>query len=372
MSSLEVRNLSKSLGTTLAVDDVSFRVEEGEFFVLLGASGSGKSTLLRLICGLETPDSGAIWIAGREVTGLPPRERNVGMVFQDYGLYPNMNVYDNIAYGLEARRMPRHEIEQRITQAAESLGLGEMLVRSIVDLSGGEQQRVALARALAKDADVYLFDEPLSNLDPKLRYQARVNILTLHRTKGKPSLYVTHDQAEAFAIADRLGVMAHGRILQIGTVDNLLHNPANLHIASFLGSPPMNLIEGTVEKQQDTLCFMTRNLTFTIPGPWQALLARRSHARLILGLRPEAIQLADGPAAAHLEEVQTFMARVAGVETLIGETIVSLDVGTQTHITALIEDDGETDLTPGQSLRLAIDPGQVRFFDPETEQALPL
>ncbi|MBE2272082.1 MAG: ABC transporter ATP-binding protein, partial [Anaerolinea sp.] len=208
MGQLEVVNLTKTLGGRKVIDRVSFTVEDGEFFVLLGPSGCGKSTLLRLICGLESADSGEIYSSGVNITGFSPRERNLGMVFQDYGLYPNMNVYQNIAYGLEARNVPKAEIEKRIPAAAEKLGLSALLRQNITELSGGEQQRVALARAMVKDADAYLYDEPLSNLDPKLRHKARTDIVAVHNLKRKPSVYVTHDQSEAFAMADRIAILS--------------------------------------------------------------------------------------------------------------------------------------------------------------------
>ena len=217
MSGLQVNHLTKQLAGNTIVDDVSFEIADAEFFVLLGPSGGGKTTILRLICGLEAPDSGTIVIDGRDVTTSPPRERNIGMVFQEYGLYPNMDVFHNVAYGLEARGVPKAEVRERVTQAAAVLGLSTMLGQSVVDLSGGEQQRVALARALAKDASVYLYDEPLSNLDAKLRHHTRRQIMDIHQRKRKPSLYVTHDQGEALAMADRIGVMAKGRLQQVGT-----------------------------------------------------------------------------------------------------------------------------------------------------------
>ncbi|MHB0966163.1 MAG: ABC transporter ATP-binding protein, partial [Bellilinea sp.] len=244
MGQLEVQNLVKSYGSKEVIANISFSVRDGEFFVLLGPSGGGKSTILKVISGIEKADSGRILLADRDITNIPPRDRNVGMVFQDYGLYPHMNVFENIAYGLEARGMPRAEIATRVKESADRLGLTPLIDRVIVDLSGGEQQRVSLARALAKDAEVYLFDEPISNLDPKLRAQARRDIIMLHRMKQKPSLYVTHDQNEALAIADRIAIIAQGKLQQVGTSNDLIQNPANLFVAGFIGTPPMNLLSG--------------------------------------------------------------------------------------------------------------------------------
>ncbi len=268
MSDLEVQGLVKRFGKNLVVNRVSFHVNDGEFFVLLGPSGGGKTTILRMICGLELPDDGRIVLNGQDVTKLNPRQRNLGMVFQDYGLYPSMDVYGNIAYGLEARHVPKAKIQKLVPQAAAKLGLTPLLHNNINDLSGGEQQRVALARILVKDADAFLYDEPLSNLDPKLRYQARRDIISVHRTKQKPSIYVTHDQTEAFALADRIAVIAKGHLQQVGTSDELIETPANMFIARFVGSPPMNLLTGNlVRKDLDYVVQVGEN-EFSLPRKW--------------------------------------------------------------------------------------------------------
>jgi multiple sugar transport system ATP-binding protein len=370
MSGLEVRGLVKDLGRNRVVDGVSFQIKDGEFFVLLGASGSGKSTLLRLICGLEEPDEGEVWVANREITRLPPRERNLGMVFQDYGLYPNMDVYENIAYGLEAKRLPRGEIEERVTQAAERLGLTPLLRRPIVDLSGGEQQRVALARALARDADAYLFDEPLSNLDPKLRYQARRDIMTIHRQKNRPSLYVTHDQSEAIAMGDRIGVLAEGRLQQVGSADDLLQRPANLHVARFVGSPPMNLIDGKIRREGDQHQFVADGLVISLPAHWQSVLDGYNKPEVVAGLRPEAILLAGSADAAEATAIATFTAHVEDVEALIGETALTLRLGNELHLDALLDDEGDLELAAGERHTFAFDSARLCLFDPGSEVAL--
>lgn len=375
MAKLEVNHLVKRFGERAIVNDVSFHVDDGEFFVLLGPSGGGKSTLLRLICGLEQPESGQIVIGGRDVTRVPPRERNIGMVFQDYGLYPNMNVYQNIAYGLEARGVGRAEVERRVTAAAQKLGLAEMLKRSIVDLSGGEQQRVALARALAKDADVYLFDEPLSNLDPKLRTQARRDIQNVHREKGKPSLYVTHDQTEAFALGDRIAIIHDGRLQQVAQPQALLTAPANVFVATFIGSPPMNVVRAALVRQSDGACVVAGGLQVSLPDRWRPALERFGKDEIILGLRPNALAVDGQLAEFEVRPENTFSARVDDVEPLMGEMIVTLSVdgrnaGDRTLvINAVFPDTGEP-IEPGRTLRVGIDAGSVCLFDPDTEQAL--
>lgn len=369
MSTLEVRNLTKHLGGNLVVDDVSFRVEKGEFFVLLGASGSGKSTLLRLISGLESPDAGQIWIDGEDKTQATPRDRNIGMVFQDYGLYPNMNVYENIAYGLKARGAADWIIKERVPAAAEVLGIAQHLDRSIVDLSGGEQQRVALARALVKDADLYLYDEPLSNLDPKLRYRARRDIMDMHRSKNMPSLYVTHDQTEAYSMGDRIAVMAHGRIQQIGTADELLLEPANAYVARFIGSPPMNLLRGQIQRQEGKAYLQAADLALELPRLAAQRLDGYTGQELLVGFRPNAVVLAETPDAYELEKPQWLEAEVVDVEALIGEVIFILRLGEHT-ITGVCADDYLERLQEGESVRFAIDPDQLRLFDAQTEKAL--
>ncbi|WP_165368270.1 ABC transporter ATP-binding protein, partial [Phytoactinopolyspora endophytica] len=292
MAGLQVQGLTKRLGDHLAVDDVSFDARDGEFFVVLGSSGSGKTTTLRMICGLEEPDEGEIVIGGRAVTSLPPRERNLGMVFQEYGLYPSMDVFGNMAYGLQAQKeLPKAEIESRVRHAAERLGLTDYLHRPITDLSGGEQQRVALGRAMVKDADAYLYDEPLSNLDPKLRHRIRRDIKALHEEKGKPSLYVTHDQAEALAMADVMAVMAHGRVQQVGPPTQLLDSPANVFVATFLGSPPMNLLTAVLKDSDGQWQAFTDRTALSLPPVWNGALSEYGKTHVTVGIPPSGLTL---------------------------------------------------------------------------------
>ncbi|HLV37538.1 MAG TPA: ABC transporter ATP-binding protein [Spirillospora sp.] len=371
MGQLQVIDLVKHLGGNLIVDHVSFVVEDCEFFVLLGPSGSGKSTLLRLICGLEPVESGQIIVDGRDITTIPPRERNLGMVFQDYGLYPNMDVYHNIAYGLEARGAKRSVIEERVPKAAEKLGLSDLLRHNVVDLSGGEQQRVALARAMVKDADAYLFDEPLSNLDPKLRHKARRDIMTVHREKGKPSIYVTHDQAEAFAMGDRIAVMHRARLQQIGTAEDLIHNPANMFVAGFVGSPPINLIEGEVAAENGSYHFRREGLVLPLPDKWKRTLEQRRGQSIVAGIRPDAFARPDRPADFAITPANTVNGQVNFLEPLLGETIVGLQLGSaKINLTATLDDSVVEQLAEGDNLALGVDPQRILLFDSETEMAL--
>jgi multiple sugar transport system ATP-binding protein len=365
---LELQHVTKRMGTHLAVDDVSFKVEENEFFVLLGTSGSGKSTLLRLIAGLEKPDSGQILLDGVDITAMPPRERNLAMVFQDYGLYPNMNVYQNIAYGLEARGVNRQEIEKRVKEAAQRLEIDVHLKRPISDLSGGEQQRVALARALAKDAAAFLYDEPLSNLDPKLRYGARRDIQTVHRIKRKPSLYVTHDQTEAFAIADRIAVLSHGCLQQIGTPETLVNSPVNTFVASFVGSPPINLISGEITTKHDHYQFCADGITLMLSDTWHAALSKYNKSTIVAGIRPNAFSLTDGSERSTPHE--TVMGTVEYIEYLLGETVVTINLSPRVALTAVLTDPDVERWVEGERVQLNIDPNSMILLDVESERAL--
>ena len=371
MGQLQVIDLVKHFGPNLIVDQVSFTVNDGEFFVLLGPSGSGKSTLLRMICGLEPVESGQVIVNDRDITRLHPRERNLGMVFQDYGLYPNMDVYQNIAYGLEARGEKRAVIEERIPLAADKLGLTELLRHNVVDLSGGEQQRVALARAMVKDADVYLFDEPLSNLDPKLRHKARRDIIAVHREKGKPSVYVTHDQSEAFAMGDRIAVMGNARLQQIGTTEDLIDNPASLFVAGFVGSPPINLIEGGITSENGAYHFQPDGLTLPLPDKWKRALDHWRGGRIVVGIRPDAFALPGSQAEFEMTGENVLEGEINFLEPLLGETVVGLQLNhAQVNITATLDDSAAEKLLEGDGLALAVNPQRILLFDGETEQAL--
>ncbi|MBA4865658.1 ABC transporter ATP-binding protein [Streptomyces sp. PSKA54] len=362
MPGLEVRDLVKRLGDHTAVDGLSFQVEEGEFFVLLGPSGCGKSTTLRMVCGLEQPDEGQVLVGGREVTGLPPRERNLGMVFQEYGLYPSMDVFGNMAYGLQAQGgMREDEIRRRVEEAAERLGLTRYLASPITDLSGGEQQRVALGRAMVKDADAYLYDEPLSNLDPKLRHRVRRDILAMHRDKGKPTVYVTHDQTEAFAMGDRVAVIARGRVQQIAPATELAENPANMFVASFVGSPPMNLLEGRVRQDGAGLSVVVEDAVVELPEHWRAPLARLGGDHVVVGLPPASFRItADGGLKGEITDI----------EALIGETVVRLRTPAGSEVTAVFRDGEEGQLAVHDTLTMSVISNDVRLFDPSTERAL--
>ncbi|HEY7607774.1 MAG TPA: sn-glycerol-3-phosphate import ATP-binding protein UgpC [Alphaproteobacteria bacterium] len=335
-----------------AVKGIDLAVADGELIVLLGPSGCGKSTLLRMVAGLETVTKGEIRIAGARVNDKEPAARDIAMVFQNYALYPHMRVYDNMAYGLRNRRMPRGEIDRRVRAAAETLGLAALLERKPRQLSGGQRQRVAMGRAIVREPKAFLFDEPLSNLDAKLRGQVRVEIKRLQRRLGTTSLYVTHDQVEAMTLADRLVVMNQGAAEQIGTPDEIYSRPATLFVAGFIGAPAMNIVDGTVEEGGDTVRLGAAgapSLKLDRPPPSAA------GRNVKVGLRPEhLVPDADGPLALAIEFVENLGAdallygRVPG-----GASVVARADGGAPH-------------RAGETLRLDVLPRHVHLFEAES------
>ncbi|WP_020575863.1 ABC transporter ATP-binding protein [Actinopolymorpha alba] len=287
MNAITVDNLVKEFDRKRAVDRVSFEIQEGELLVLVGPSGCGKTTTLRLLGGLEPVSAGEIRFGERVVNDIRPKDRNVAMVFQDYAIFPHLTVFENIAYGLRSRRTPRQVVRDRVPEAAKTFRIEHLLARKPRQLSGGERQRVALSRAMVRDASLYLYDEPLSNLDAQLRYQAREDILTLHREKGRPTIYVTHDQSEAMALGDRIAVMNAGRIQQVGSGADLYDRPVNVFVAYFIGTPSINLFELQVEVDGDRVLATGSGLRLEL-HPSMAGEARRYAGRKIkLGVRPE-------------------------------------------------------------------------------------
>ncbi|RMG54975.1 MAG: sn-glycerol-3-phosphate ABC transporter ATP-binding protein UgpC [Acidobacteria bacterium] len=311
------QNVTKMFGSTRAVDELTLTVEDGEFVVLLGPSGCGKTTTLRLLAGLETVTSGRMFIGPTCVNDLSPRERDVAMVFQNYALYPHMTVAENIAYPLRIRKLDRREINRRVQSVAEMLELESLLDRRPRELSGGQRQRVALARAIVREPRVYLMDEPLSNLDAKLRVQMRGELKRLQYELGTTTLYVTHDQAEAMTLAHRIAVMKDGRLQQFDTPLNIYHRPANRFVAGFVGSPSMNFIEGMVDDAEG--CFTNGDLTVPLTPEQRDRLP--TGRRLTLGVRPEDIRLSPEP------EPGWFPATVYVAELMGNETYVFLKLG---------------------------------------------
>lgn len=329
MAIIKLEEISKQFGAVTAVDQVTLTVRDGEFFALLGPSGCGKTTTLRLVAGLETPTAGRIFIGERDVTGLPPRDRDVAMVFQDYALYPHMTVLDNVGYPLRVRGVPRPQITSRVSEVAQVLQIEQLLARRPAQLSGGQQQRAAVARAVVHKPQVFLFDEPLSNLDAKLRLEARGFLKHLQHSLRVTTVYVTHDQAEAMALADRMAVMHQGRVLQVGTPSEVYRRPVDTFVAGFIGSPPMNLLSCVVA--DDLRSLEGPGYRLEVPARLPLLETFRGKDQVILGIRPEHLTLAGGPDRGRIE-ADVYAVQPQGAEYLVtvrvGDHLLSVRVFT--------------------------------------------
>ncbi|HEU4564765.1 MAG TPA: sn-glycerol-3-phosphate ABC transporter ATP-binding protein UgpC [Gemmatimonadaceae bacterium] len=349
----------------VAVHGITLEVRDGEFVVLVGPSGCGKSTTLRMIAGLESITSGTLAIGDRVVNDVAPKDRDIAMVFQSYALYPHMTVYDNMAFALTLRKLPKGEIDARVKQAAEILGLEQVLDRRPRQLSGGPRQRVAVGRAIVRQPQVFLFDEPLSNLDAKLRVQTRREISRLHRQLGATMIYVTHDQVEAMTMGDRIVVMNAGRVEQVDTPLALYERPATLFVAGFIGSPAMNFVRGTVARD-DGVRFRSDDGAIAVPLPdtLAARLASRDGRPVILGVRPEHIALADGAPGAAAGAVPL---RLDTVEPMGHEIILHGRAG-GSDLTARIAPRRIPE--PGDMVPVSLDERHLHFFDPETQRAI--
>jgi multiple sugar transport system ATP-binding protein len=366
MARVELSHITKTYdGSDLAaVRDVSFAAEDGEFLVLVGPSGCGKSTSLRMIAGLEEPDAGEIRIGDRVVNDVEPKDRDIAMVFQNYALYPHMTVFKNMAFGLKLRKYPKAEIKQRVEEAADILNIRHLLERKPRALSGGERQRVAVGRAIVRHPQVFLFDEPLSNLDAKLRVQMRAEISRLHVRLKTTMIYVTHDQVEAMTMGDRIVVMLDGEIQQIAPPLELYRKPANRFVAEFIGSPPMNIIEGSLSGQDGPLKFSSDagGLELMVHESQHASLARHAGKPVVCGLRPEAFSRANGNANGS-----TLNAVVEVVEPMGAETFVYLKLGPKT-VAARLDNRENPAVDAPYALNIASE--QAHFFD--AKSGLPL
>jgi multiple sugar transport system ATP-binding protein len=361
MANVKLESVRKTFvagGTTrVAVDDVSLEVADGEFCVLVGPSGCGKSTTLRIVAGLETATGGRVMIGERDVTTLPAKERDIAMVFQSYALYPHMTAYENMAFALKLRKMPSPEIDKRVRDAAQLLGIAELLERRPRQLSGGERQRIALGRAIVRQPQVFLFDEPLSNLDAKLRLQMRREIAALHQRLGATMIYVTHDQVEAMTLGDRIVVLDRGRVQQIAPPIELYERPRNVFVASFIGSPAMNLVPGELVRESNVTFHAHSNVfSVPLPGEWPAMMSGRA---VILGVRPEHVVLSAGD--------NGIASRVELVEPLGNEVLLHVSVG-EHQLTARLPA-GHLPVA-GDTVHLEVDTTKVHLFDATTGTAL--
>jgi len=364
MANVRLEEIKRRFNNVTAIEDITFEIPDGEFWVLVGPSGCGKSTILRTIAGLETATSGKLFIGDRLVNNIPARQRDVAMVFQNYALYPHMSVAQNIGFGLQMRKVDRKIIQERVLNVARSLSLDHLLDRKPKQLSGGQQQRVALGRAIAREPQVFLLDEPLSNLDAQLRDDTRAELKQLHQELGITTIYVTHDQVEAMTLADKIVVLNRGRIQQIGDPQSIYARPANQMVATFLGSPPMNILPAIYQNDG----FDVSGQLLAIPALIREKLHLRQGQSFDLGIRPEHIKInTDSELSTHnsaLLSVEVKLVEPLGRETLIraglpGSTVVlNIQVG------------GDVRLRPGDRLSLQLDLNQLFVFDPKTGDKL--
>jgi sn-glycerol 3-phosphate transport system ATP-binding protein len=346
MATLDILGLRKSFGATQVLRRIDLSLADGEMLVIVGASGCGKSTLLRLVAGLETPTDGRVLIGGRDVTALDPSKRDIAMVFQNYALYPHMSVFDNMAYGLRIRGLSGGEITRKVEEAAALLGLDSLLSRKPRQLSGGQRQRVAMGRAIVRDPKLFLFDEPLSNLDAKLRVQMRAEIRKLQRRLGVTSLYVTHDQIEAMTLGDRLLILNQGEPAQLATPMEVFEHPANTYVAGFVGSPTMNFLPGRLVRDGGAVQLDA--------GPLVSLQGRRAGDAVTLGIRPEHLRLGG----------EGLVVRVDLVEPLGSETLVHGRIAGAGHETITLKVPGA--VTAAETITVSIQADQAHVFDAGT------
>jgi multiple sugar transport system ATP-binding protein len=364
MANVTIRNLNKNYENGFhAVKDVSLEIRDKEFMVLVGPSGCGKTTTLRMVAGLEEITSGEVMIGKDVVNDLPPMDRNIAMVFQNYALYPHKSVYQNMAFGLQMRKYPKDEIEKRVREAADILGIGPLLERKPRQLSGGQRQRVAVGRAIVRHPEVFLFDEPLSNLDAQLRVQMRVELKRLHERLETTAIYVTHDQVEAMTLGDRVVVMKDGWVQQVGEPLELYEKPSNKFVAGFIGSPSMNFVDVTISDSGGALWADAEGLRLKVPPQKVAGLRAHSGKRTTLGMRPEALHLANGSDHADY----SFDTAVDVVEPLGNEILINFRAGGAPMVTRV---DPSVRVKAHQNVRVALDPERVHFFDVSSGAAI--
>lgn len=355
MAAVRLEAVSKKFGKQTVVQEISLQIPDREFLVLVGPSGCGKTTTLRMIAGLETISDGKIYIGDRVVNDVEPRDRNIAMVFQNYALYPHMNVYDNMAFALQLRKMSRDEIDKRVKGAAEVLGIGHLLERKPKEMSGGQRQRAALGRAMVRSPDVFLMDEPLSNLDAKLRVQMRVELVQLHRRVNTTTVYVTHDQIEAMTMGDRIVVMNDGVVQQTAPPKELYDRPVNRFVAGFIGSPPMNFIECKLVREGERVYGQAGGLKTLVPAALAARLPSAANGTVVLGIRPEDVRIGAS------ENDRAGTGKVDVVELLGSEQLGVIAIGSQS---LLLRTSAETPLAAGDNVALSFNAAKLHAFDP--------
>ncbi|MGA1192818.1 MAG: ABC transporter ATP-binding protein [Kiritimatiellia bacterium] len=351
-------------GNVVAVKDANLEIEDREFVVLVGPSGCGKSTTLRMVAGLEEISQGSIYIDGKKVNDVPPKDRDIAMVFQNYALYPHMSVYKNMAFGLKLRGFPKAEIDQRVREAAEILSIEELLDRKPKALSGGQRQRVAVGRAIVRKPKAFLFDEPLSNLDAKMRVQMRMEISKLHTRLSSTMIYVTHDQVEAMTMGDRIVVMKDGLIQQVAEPLELYDRPANQFVAGFIGSPPMNFFRGKLEKRTGGIWFVAGGIALRLDDLHASRLADLAGSEIVFGIRPE--DIADTLYVTQPNPDQQLKAQVEVVEPMGAEIYLYLGTHGQSFIARV---GAAQSVSPNQELTLVMNMKKAHFFDPTSGSA---
>jgi multiple sugar transport system ATP-binding protein len=362
MATVTFDHVTKRFGDVVAVHDLNLEIRDGEFMVLVGPSGCGKTTSLRMIAGLEEITEGTLKIGDRVVNDVPPKDRDIAMVFQSYALYPHMSVYDNLAFGLKLRKVPKAEIDRRVKEAAAILSLENLLNRKPKELSGGQRQRVALGRAIVREPKVFLMDEPLSNLDAKLRVQTRAEIARLHQRLKTTTVYVTHDQVEAMTMGQRIAVMSEARLQQVGTPQELYDHPRNRFVAGFIGSPAMNFIDVTLTGSGEGAALEAPNIRIPLPARFRETVGPSTGRPLVLGIRPEHLAVArDGTENGTIDAVADV------VEYLGNEELVHFSVGGIDLVAMLPADER---VRPGDRLTLTVVGGKIHLFDPESSLSL--
>jgi len=367
MARVLLKSLTKYFGDVVACEDVNLEIQDKEFLVLVGPSGCGKTTCLRMIAGLEEPTGGEIHIGERLVNDVSPKDRDIAMVFQNYALYPHMSVYDNMAFGLKLRKMPRDEIRSRVDGTAKMLGLAELLDRKPKELSGGQRQRVALGRAIVREPAVFLMDEPLSNLDAKLRVQTRAELIKLHRRLGITTVYVTHDQIEAMTMGDRIVVLKDGLVQQVDVPLGLYSNPANLFVAGFIGSPPMNFVDCTLERDEGALWVDADSFKVRVPDAKGDGLEGYVGRPVILGIRPEHIYDKDLSPAVPPDDGNTVRMGVDVIEPMGATSVLYLNCGGHSLLASI---DSATQAREQENLDVIFDMHKAHLFDRETEETV--
>jgi multiple sugar transport system ATP-binding protein len=365
MSSVTYNNVTKRFGDVVAVNDLSIEIKDKEFLVFVGPSGCGKSTSLRMLAGLDEVTEGQIYIGDRMVNDVPPKDRDIAMVFQSYALYPHMSVYDNMAFGLKLRKTPKEDIDRRVNQAADELGIQYLLDRKPKALSGGQRQRVAVGRAIVREPAVFLMDEPLSNLDAKLRVEARAMIQRLHHRLETTFIYVTHDQTEAMTMGSRIAVLKDGILQQIDTPQNLYDFPGNVFVAGFIGSPSMNFFDATVVKEDGNLLVDTGAFRIQAPPSKANAWASQAGNRVILGIRPEDIH--DAEFSPPSITPATVDAHVDVTELMGNEVFLYLQSGNQEY-TARV--DPRTNARVGNDVRMTMNSENMHLFNADSEEAI--